>query len=204
MRVYATKSLRPKEFGIFTVLAFIEYKIVLSDYKKLLLKIWGWNSINSGGNYNPAKHRQTKYRIPVQEEEYRSKILSWLLLFSVYFNLCLIEWNREYSDLVITLPFLPSYLTLIWLVTNLALTISFLKIKVLTSLVYKGRQVFSKIVRDNKEIEYVANNKYYDFNYQYTNFLQKPVVLKRVTCWDMKLNYLITFKLAICELEINL
>ncbi len=40
--------------------------------------------------------------------------------------------------------------------------------------------MFSKIIRDNKEIEYIANNKYYDFNYQYTNFLQKPVVLKRV------------------------
>jgi len=49
--------------------------------------------------------------------------------------------------------------------------------------------VFSKIVREDKEIEYVANNKYYDSNYQYTNFLQKPVVMKRVTCWDKELNY---------------
>jgi len=48
--------------------------------------------------------------------------------------------------------------------------------------------VFSKIVRDNKEIEYVANNKYYDFNYQYTNFLQKPVVIKKVTCLNKELD----------------
>ena len=103
-------------------------------------------------------------------------------MFSEYFNSCSIGLTREYSALAITLPFLPSYLTLIRLVTNLVLTRPLLKIKVLTFLVSEGRQVFSKIVREDKEIEYVANNKYYDSNYQYTNFLQKPVVIKRVTC----------------------
>lgn len=43
-----------------------------------------------------------------------------------------------------------------------------------------GSQVFSKVVRNGSEVEYIANNKYYDFNYQYVNFLQRPVTLKRV------------------------
>lgn len=34
-------------------------------------------------------------------------------------------------------------------------------------------------VRDGKEIEYIANNKYYDNEYQYINFLQTPVIVKK-------------------------
>ena len=44
-----------------------------------------------------------------------------------------------------------------------------------------GTQVFSKVVRNGREVEFIANNKYYDFNYQYINFLQKPVIMRRVT-----------------------
>ena len=36
------------------------------------------------------------------------------------------------------------------------------------------------IVRDGKEVAYLANNKYYNFNYQYYNFLTTPVTLKKV------------------------
>ena len=42
-----------------------------------------------------------------------------------------------------------------------------------------GTQVFSKVIRNGKEVEYIANNKYYDFNYQYVNFMQKPVTMRR-------------------------
>lgn len=38
-----------------------------------------------------------------------------------------------------------------------------------------GRQVFSKIVRNGKEVNFISNSKYYDFNYQYTEYLQNPV-----------------------------
>ncbi len=34
------------------------------------------------------------------------------------------------------------------------------------------------MVRDGKEVEFIANNKYYDSGYQYVNFLTKSVVLK--------------------------
>lgn len=43
-----------------------------------------------------------------------------------------------------------------------------------------GREVYTSVVRNGKEIAYIANNKYYDFNYQYYNFLTNPVVVKRV------------------------
>ena len=50
-----------------------------------------------------------------------------------------------------------------------------------------SREIYSTVIRDGKEIFYIANEKYYDFNYQYLNFLQKPFVFKRndeikVTC----------------------
>lgn len=42
-----------------------------------------------------------------------------------------------------------------------------------------GRSLYSKVIRNKKEVEYIGNNKYYDFNYQYVNFLKKPVVMRR-------------------------
>lgn len=40
-----------------------------------------------------------------------------------------------------------------------------------------GRELYSKIIRNNTEVEYIANNKYYDFSQQYINYLPKPVRL---------------------------
>lgn len=48
---------------------------------------------------------------------------------------------------------------------------------------FVGIEVYSVIVRDGKEVEYLTNNKFYDFNFQYTNFLNTPVTLKRVKYW---------------------
>jgi hypothetical protein len=45
-----------------------------------------------------------------------------------------------------------------------------------------GTQVFSKVVRNGTEVEYIANNKYYSFNHQYVNFLTKPVTMRKVNC----------------------
>jgi dopamine beta-monooxygenase len=42
-----------------------------------------------------------------------------------------------------------------------------------------GHKFFSKVLRDNKEIEMISNNPYYDSNFQYVTFLQKNVVLKK-------------------------
>lgn len=41
-----------------------------------------------------------------------------------------------------------------------------------------GAQVYTKIIRNGREIGYVQKTKNYDFNYQYLNFLNNPVVLK--------------------------
>jgi hypothetical protein len=43
-----------------------------------------------------------------------------------------------------------------------------------------GKEVIVTQVRDNKEIGYIVNNKNYDFNYQYFNFLAEPIKFKRV------------------------
>ncbi len=42
-----------------------------------------------------------------------------------------------------------------------------------------GRSFYSKLVRNKKEIAWIGNNKYFDFNYQYTNFLQEEVVVQK-------------------------
>ena len=42
-----------------------------------------------------------------------------------------------------------------------------------------GREIHTKIVRNNKEVSYLSKNNYYDFNYQNVAFLPKPVVLKK-------------------------
>jgi hypothetical protein len=44
----------------------------------------------------------------------------------------------------------------------------------------QGKELYTTIVRDGKEVAYLANNKYYNFNYQYYNFLTTPVTLKMV------------------------
>merc|ERR1712110_102521 len=33
-----------------------------------------------------------------------------------------------------------------------------------------GRSIYTKVVRNKTEVEYIGNNKYYDFNFQYINF----------------------------------
>jgi len=43
-----------------------------------------------------------------------------------------------------------------------------------------GRQIFSKVVRNGSEVEYISNNKYYSFANQYYNTLPKPVTIKKV------------------------
>jgi len=43
-----------------------------------------------------------------------------------------------------------------------------------------GVEVYSKILRNNKEIEVISNNPYYDSNFQYIAFMQNNVVLKKV------------------------
>ena len=50
-----------------------------------------------------------------------------------------------------------------------------------------GIQVFSKIVRNGTEIDYIANNKYFSSDYQYLNVLAKPVTLKRVKLFSIML-----------------
>lgn len=50
-----------------------------------------------------------------------------------------------------------------------------------------GKELYGTVVRDGKEVDYIANNKYYNFNYQYYNFLNNPVTLTkgdelRLTC----------------------
>lgn len=42
-----------------------------------------------------------------------------------------------------------------------------------------GKEVITTVVRDGKDVEYITNNKKYDFNHQYYNFLSKPVTLKK-------------------------
>ena len=49
----------------------------------------------------------------------------------------------------------------------------------------KGIELYTTLIRDGKEIAYLANNKYYDFNYQYYNFLSTPVILKQVYIYIM-------------------
>ena len=45
---------------------------------------------------------------------------------------------------------------------------------------YLGIEFYSTVVRNGKEITYLAENKYYDFNFQFLNFLTKPVKLQKV------------------------
>ncbi len=51
---------------------------------------------------------------------------------------------------------------------------------ILFKFIFQGRELYTKIIRNNQEIGYLANNKYYDFNYQYINYLQQPIKLKKV------------------------
>ena len=46
-----------------------------------------------------------------------------------------------------------------------------------------GKELYTTLIRDGKEVSYLAKNKYYDFNYQYYNFLTNPVVMKPVSCF---------------------
>jgi dopamine beta-monooxygenase len=41
-----------------------------------------------------------------------------------------------------------------------------------------GREISSKIIRNGQEVEYLVNNKYYDFKYQFYNFNENPITLK--------------------------
>lgn len=43
-----------------------------------------------------------------------------------------------------------------------------------------GTEMHSKILRNNKEVEHISHNPYYDSNFQYVNFMPKPVKIKRV------------------------
>lgn len=42
-----------------------------------------------------------------------------------------------------------------------------------------GVSLYTKQVRNGREIAHISNNKYYDNKYQYINYLQTPVVLKK-------------------------
>lgn len=53
-----------------------------------------------------------------------------------------------------------------------------------------GKEVYSTIVRNGKEVARITNNKYYDFNYQYYNFLMNPVTLKKVSYFTKNVDFL--------------
>lgn len=42
-----------------------------------------------------------------------------------------------------------------------------------------GVEFYSKILRNNTEVELISNNPYYDSNFQYVNFMKDQVVLKQ-------------------------
>ena len=44
----------------------------------------------------------------------------------------------------------------------------------------RGKELYTTLIRNGQEIAYLANNKYYDFNYQYYNFLSKPISIQQV------------------------
>ena len=48
-----------------------------------------------------------------------------------------------------------------------------------------GKEVISRVIRDGKELGYITNNRYYDFNYQYYNFLTTPMTLKKVDIFQL-------------------
>ena len=50
----------------------------------------------------------------------------------------------------------------------------------MSTFLIQGKELYTTIVRDGKEVAYLANNKYYNFNYQYYNFLTTAVTLKMV------------------------
>jgi hypothetical protein len=41
-----------------------------------------------------------------------------------------------------------------------------------------GKSVYTTLIRNGAEIQYISNNPYYDFNYQNLNFLQNPITVK--------------------------
>ncbi len=43
-----------------------------------------------------------------------------------------------------------------------------------------GVEFYSKILRNNTEVQLISNNPYYDSNFQYVAFMQDNVVLKKV------------------------
>ncbi len=56
------------------------------------------------------------------------------------------------------------------------------EVKVFASLPHThlhGKAISTTILQDDKEIAYITNNKNYDFNYQYLNFLTNPVTLTK-------------------------
>ena len=46
---------------------------------------------------------------------------------------------------------------------------------------FLGISVSTTIIRDGKEVDYLTNNKNFDFNYQYVNFLTNPLKIKKVS-----------------------
>ena len=66
----------------------------------------------------------------------------------------------------------------------------------------QGVEFYSYIIRDGKEIAYISNNKFYDFEFQFYNFLQEPVTLQKVSTFfliDNFSNELFYIKLKIQE-----
>ena len=51
------------------------------------------------------------------------------------------------------------------------------------------KSLYTTIVRDGKEVDYITNNKYYDFNYQNYNFLSRPLTLRKVRIEEEKRNF---------------
>ena len=49
----------------------------------------------------------------------------------------------------------------------------------------KGKELYTTLIRNGQEIAYLANNKYYDFNYQYYNFLSKPISIQPVIMYNL-------------------
>ena len=43
-----------------------------------------------------------------------------------------------------------------------------------------GREIYLSILRNGKEDVFLSHNKYFDFNYQYINFLKNPINLREV------------------------
>jgi hypothetical protein len=49
--------------------------------------------------------------------------------------------------------------------------------------------MYTKIIRNNKEVEFITNNKNYDSEYQNYNWLTKPIVLQKVKLKIIRLQF---------------